>query len=263
MALAKGIGQMSSFYVSTRYYIQESKSGTFEVVPKNWDANPRIFRKLLLLRKISPRIGQRNTLPFSDQRTLWHYCNCWKYCHTNRPSQRNVASHTFQGVASQSRCKWFLRWLCAAWFSILQRRRQICRLLYLTYGIAAKISILVSLCTITAVSVDRLLALLLKIRYRQVVTLRKVYTVATASWICSGIGFAPLWYFSPDRWIIPSVIVVAVCLIISTYCYSRIFFRLRHQHTQVHKNLPEEENQTTRVDITRYRKTVSSALWLR
>ena len=100
------------------------------------------------------------------------------------------------------------------------------------------------------------------IRYRQVVTFRKVYTVATASWICSGIGFAPFWYFSPDRWIILSVVVVAVCLIISTYCYGRIFFRLRHQRTQVHNNLPEEENQKTRVDITRYRKKVSSPLWL-
>ena len=35
-----------------------------------------------------------------------------------------------------------------------------------------------------------------------------------------------------------------------------------HQRSQVHNNLPEEEHQTTRVDITRYRKTVSSALWL-
>ena len=89
---------------------------------------------------------------------------------------------------------------------------------------------------------DRLLALLLKIRYRLVVTLRKVYAVATASWICSGIGFAPLWYFSPDHWMILSVTVVAVCLIISMYCYARIFCRLRNQLTQIHNNLPEEEN---------------------
>ena len=160
-------------------------------------------------------------------------------------------------------CAGFVQFVFGAQeISILQRRWQICRFLYLVYGIAGNISIPVSLSTITAISVDRLLALLLKIRYRQVVTLRKVYAVATASWICSGIGFAPLWYFSPDRWIILSVIVVAMCLIISTYCYARIFFKLRHQRTQVHNNLPEEENQTTRVDITRYRKTVSSALWL-
>ncbi|XP_029209252.2 melanocortin receptor 5-like [Acropora millepora] len=144
--------------------------------------------------------------------------------------------------------------------SILQGRWETCRHLYLVYGIAGNISISVSLCTITTISVDRLLALLIKLRYREVVTVTKVYAIAIVSWICIGIGFASLWYFSPDRWIVFSLTTIAVCLIISTYCYARIFFRLRHQHTQVHNNLREETQ--TRMDITRYRKTVSSALWL-
>ena len=94
------------------------------------------------------------------------------------------------------------------------------------------------------------------------VTIRKVYAVAIALWICSGIGIAFLWYFSPDGWKVFAVTTITVCLIASTYCYARIFFRLRHQHNQVYNNLREGQNQTTRVDITRYRKTVSSALWL-
>ena len=150
----------------------------------------------------------------------------------------------------------------AHWFSILQRRWQTCRHLYMVVGITANISITVSLCTITAISVDRLLALLIKLRYRQVVTVTKVYAIAIVSWICSGIGTASLWYFSPARWIVFSLIGTAVCLIISMYCYGRIFCTLCHQHTQVHNNLPQEENQTTRVGMTRYRKTVSIALWL-
>ena len=82
--------------------------------------------------------------------------------------------------------------------SILQGRWQICRLLYIVTTIAAIISITVSLFTITAISVDRLLALLLKLRYRQLVTIRKVYAVAIAFWICNGVGSASLWYFSFD-----------------------------------------------------------------
>ena len=54
---------------------------------------------------------------------------------------------------------------------------------------------------------------------------------------------------------------IVVCLFTSVYCYTRIFFRLRHQHNQV-SNLREVENQQPRADVTRYRKTVSSALWL-
>ena len=53
-----------------------------------------------------------------------------------------------------------------------------------------------------------------------------------------------------------------VCLATSTYCYIRIFFRLRQQQTQVHINRGDPENQTTRADMSRYRKTVFSALWL-
>ena len=145
--------------------------------------------------------------------------------------------------------------------SILQGQWQICRLLYLVTVIAASISITVSLCTITAISVDRLLALLLKLRYRQVVTIRKVYAVAIASWICNGIGSASLSYFSLDGWEVFVVTTIVVCLTTSMYCYTRIFFILRDQH-KVRNNLPEKENQTTRVAAIRYRKTLSSAVWL-
>ena len=56
--------------------------------------------------------------------------------------------------------------------SILQGWWQFFRLLFFVNCIAANISITVSLWTITAISVERLLALLLKLRYRQVVTVR-------------------------------------------------------------------------------------------
>ena len=145
--------------------------------------------------------------------------------------------------------------------SILQGQWQICRLLYLVTAIAASISITVSLWTITAISVDRLLALLLKIRYRQVVTLRKVYAVTIASWV-NGTSKATLWFFSLLAWKVLLGTNIAVCLITSVYCYTRTFLRLRHQHTQVLNNLRQPENQASRIDEIRYRKTVSSSLWL-
>ena len=115
--------------------------------------------------------------------------------------------------------------------SILQGWWQICHHLFDVNNIAASISITVSLWTITAISVDRLLALLLKPRYRQVVTIRKVYAVAMASWVI-GISNATLWCFSLLAWKILLGTKVAVCLITSAYCYIKTFLRLRHQHTQ-------------------------------
>ena len=148
--------------------------------------------------------------------------------------------------------------------SILQGWWQLCRLLVFFKSIAGNISITVSLWTITAISVDRPMAVLLKLRYRQVVTIRKVYAVAIASWVWNGISTATLWCFSLDTWKVLFGTNIAVCLITSTYSYTslRAFFRLRHQHTKVHKNLREPQNQRSRVDVIRYLKTVSSALWL-
>ena len=144
---------------------------------------------------------------------------------------------------------------------ILQGWWQMCHLSLLVNGITSNISITVSLWTITAISVDRLLALLLKLRYRQVVTIKKVYTVALAFWV-NGIVSATLWSFSFLAWKVLRRTNIAVCLITSAYCYTRTFLRLRHQHTQVLNSLRQPENQASRIDEIRHRKTVSSALWL-
>ena len=167
-----------------------------------------------------------------------------------------------RNLVASDLCVGFVQLVFVAYLiSILQRRWQICRLFYFVFVLSGNISVTVSLWTITAVSVDRLLALLLKFRYRRVVTLRKVYAVAITSWVCNGIGFASLWYFSQKAREVLSVLTIAVCLFTSTYSYTRIFVRLRHQHNQI-SNLREVENQQCRADITRYRKTVWSAMWL-
>ena len=144
--------------------------------------------------------------------------------------------------------------------SILRGWWQICHLLFFVNDMTANISITVSLWTITAISVDRLLALLLKLRYRQVVTLRKVYVVAIASWF-NGIGTATLWCFSLDAWRVLLGKNIALCLITFTYSHTRTFLRLRHQHSPGDNILREPENQTSRVHVIPHRKTASSALW--
>ena len=167
-----------------------------------------------------------------------------------------------RNLVASDLCVGFVQLLYGALgISILQGWWQICHHLFKVNNIAASISITVSLWTITAISVDRLLALLLKIRYRQVVTIRKVYAVAIASWV-NGTSNATLWIFSLLAWKVLLGTNIAVCLITSVYCYTRTVLRLRHQHTQVLNNLRQPENQASRIDEIQYRKTVSSALWL-
>ena len=151
--------------------------------------------------------------------------------------------------------------LVGEWISILQERWQICHYFYLAYKLGAYISISVSLSTLAVISVERLLALLLGLSYRQVVTLRRVYVLVLAVWVF-GVSNAILTLLNPDAKIVSATGLI-VCLITAFFCYTGIFFRLRREQTQVHSISPEQENQTIPAfNISRYRKTVSTALWL-
>ena len=74
------------------------------------------------------------------------------------------------------------------WISVVTGKWDICYLAHLMVTLAAYSLYGVSLLTLTAVSVDRLLVLLLGLRYRQVVTAKKTYIATLAFWIVSVVG---------------------------------------------------------------------------
>ena len=120
---------------------------------------------------------------------------------------------------------------------------------------------MVSLLTLAAISVDRLLGLLLGLRYRQVVTLKRTYVAVFTFWVSSFVGSTIfLWNDSLSSWYTHTVTLL--CVGVSMYSYTRIFLRLRHHQTQVQDNVTGQPNQTSLLNIARYRKTASSALWL-
>ncbi|XP_074633680.1 melanocortin receptor 3-like [Acropora palmata] len=152
--------------------------------------------------------------------------------------------------------------LVSYWISILQEQWRICQFFFHAFTIMGISCISVSLFTLAAISVDRLLALLLGLRYRQVVTVRRVYVVVIVLWILIGVGTVILTMLNLDAAQVVQISGIVVCLMTSTFCYTRIFFTLRNQQTQVHNNPPEQENQTISLNILRYRRTVSTSLWL-
>ena len=78
--------------------------------------------------------------------------------------------------------------------SSLNERWNICRYAFLIFEVTGHIFGAVSLFILTAISVDRLLALLLGLRYRQVVTLRRIYLIVTVSCIVSTAGASMLFW---------------------------------------------------------------------
>ena len=122
----------------------------------------------------------------------------------------------------------------------------------------------VSLLTLTAISVDRLLALLLRLRYRQVVTLGKVWFLVVTFWLFST-AVAVIVSFDFHIGISIACLVVLLCTVISTFCYAKIYLTLyRHQaQVQVRACWEQPNGGGIPLNIARYRKTVSSALWIK
>ena len=145
--------------------------------------------------------------------------------------------------------------------SMVNEQWNICRYTFAAASVTTQMLCLVSLLTMTAISVDRLLALLLGLRYRQVVTTKRTYTSVISFWVLSIFGCIMfLWNIDASSWY--NYIILILCLVTVMYSYTRIFCRLRHHQTQVHCNVTAQSNRTIPINIARYRKTVFSSLWL-
>ena len=120
-----------------------------------------------------------------------------------------------------------------------------------------------SILTSTAISVDRLLALLLGLRYRHVVTLRRAWVVITSFWLIGALT-GGIWAWRNDIAKYETVIVVTFCLVVSIFCYTRIHIKLRNQQAQVQNLAPQGQPNGGEIplNIARYKKTVSSIMWV-
>ncbi|XP_078347840.1 adenosine receptor A2b-like [Oculina patagonica] len=138
----------------------------------------------------------------------------------------------------------------------------ICRYAFEAVFITGYLLCSVSLFTLTAISVDRLLALLLRLRYRQAITLKRAYVIVVSFWVVSTVATAMyFWNYLITLWC--GCVIISLCLTTSILSYTKIFVTLRHHKTQVQGNVHQQQaSQTTPVCIERYKKAVASALWL-
>ena len=124
----------------------------------------------------------------------------------------------------------------------------------------------VSPLTSAAISVDRLLALLLGLRYRHVVTLCRVRVVIACVWFIA-VSNASLYSVASillhtSWWTFRALVMFSI--IVSTFSYTKIFFTLRHQQAQVQDHVQPEQSSRVRsvLNIARYKKTVYSVAWI-
>ena len=144
--------------------------------------------------------------------------------------------------------------------SVLNKRWDICYYALLSSIITSYIMCSVSLLTLTTTSMDRLLALLTGLRYRQLVTLKRTRMTVAILWILSIVSTSS--YFWDIRILVLwGKISVPLCLVVSGISYTKIFVTLRCNRIQVQdRSFQGQLQQTTLMNKARYRKAVSSAL---
>ena len=121
----------------------------------------------------------------------------------------------------------------------------------------------VSSSTMTAISVDRLLALSLGLRYKQVVTMRRVKALVGTHWVLCPI-IMPVLFHSHHIFLGIGSAVFLLGIMISSFCYTKIYRTLRLSQAQVQSqgHQGQQNEEATPLNKARYKKTVSTALWV-
>ena len=112
------------------------------------------------------------------------------------------------------------------------RNWSFCRLFSTLSFMASYLLGSVSLLTLTVISVERLLALMLGLRYRQVVTCRRIsVTLAFILVVSTMAAMISRWNDLITTWY--GYIGISLSLATSTFSYSMIFWRLRQHQTRL------------------------------
>ena len=134
--------------------------------------------------------------------------------------------------------------------------------------ITSNVLCLVSLMTSTAISVDRLLALILGLRYRQVITFKRTL-IALILFCLVDIALVSFFHLIYNNNKSKTFVTVALCignLATSAFCYAKIVVKIRQHHRQVQTQGSVNQGNCNAgglaMNMARYKKTVSSVLWI-
>ena len=149
----------------------------------------------------------------------------------------------------------------AYWMSVVYEHWSFCRYVKDAIVISSYVLCGVPLMTTTAISVDRLLAMLLGLRYKEIVTLRRTYIILAIVWVgCLVAGLFSYLNYRIGLWY--RIITIPSGLVISVASYTKIFRALSHHQAQIQDHVQRQPSQPNALNMARYRKAVYSALWV-
>ena len=105
---------------------------------------------------------------------------------------------------------------------------QMNEVVFISSNVLCGVSVLIS----TAISVDRLLVLLLRLKYRQVVTLKRAQVVILLCWVTAvSCGLVHVWSQTISHIFV--LMLGLVSLVTSVFCYVKIYLRLQGNQATV------------------------------
>ncbi len=129
-----------------------------------------------------------------------------------------------------------------------------------TYGRTSTFIGAVSLATIVTIAIDRYLAFRLRLRYRQLVNLRRVACTLLIEWILAAF-WSGTWFWSLKINIICGAIGMLSFCLITALCYLSIRRGLRRHVAQMHQQRSFDEPAVD-FNVAQYKKTVNNMLWI-
>ena len=139
-------------------------------------------------------------------------------------------------------------------------------------GIAVEVTAnalcIISLLTVTAVGVDRFLALRLHLRYKELITVRRVTVAIGTVWIAGGF-LGSFWLWKPEMVKINVTTTIITCLCASSFSYLQIY-RVASHHRQILFTLQRAAEQPvqapsvsrTDVSLANFKSHAIGTLWV-
>ena len=116
--------------------------------------------------------------------------------------------------------------------------------------------------SLAAVSIDRLLALTLHLRYNMIVTIPRVFQTASVIWMFS-VTVVMLRFWMSNDWMFFTVVILLLTFLVTTLSTSKIFQIVRkHQRQNNDQNVAGVSLQTNTINVLKCKKSAVTVLYV-
>lgn len=115
----------------------------------------------------------------------------------------------------------------------------------------------VSLMTMAAISLERYLALYLHLRYREVVTVKRVVMLLLIVWML-GAFVGVTWLLNRRAGHVISVVVISLSILLTSFAYCKIYRVVRYHQAQIQPTIHSQETKNKALELNNFKRSTIS-----